>query len=204
LLEFPDTVQYELLKNIIINNTRSTAYDVYTRFKVLITYDVLQNTSGIDKVLDLETIASNDPDQPIGYITNVSAKIYTKGSFIDVPSTYFTTIRAENDILVGFTNTMKGKTEFLIRPPIKKYDDKRLIPRGAVCNTRLKTEIKKHIDKLKDHCSKCKPWVKKDFQLDKFRTSELCKKLKLILLSLEEEARTKGSKTVWLYLFNET
>ena len=203
---------YNLIENIIktcyLSYEKTTALDVYLRFKIILTIKQVLKVPNLSKVISgdtLKDLSQKDDKLPIAYITDISVKLYNGSTFIDLPISYFdySNNRQENDIIIGFTSSTTLKTQFLIRPPIKNYNDKRMVPRGADCLTRVKGDLVKIVNKLESHCKQCKKWLSKNYVMEKLRTNELCKKIKLILLTLEEESRSKDHKLVWLYLFNE-
>lgn len=212
LLSFDALSHYNLIENIIktcyLSYEKTTALDVYLRFKIILTIKQVLKVPNLSKVISgdtLKDLSQKDDKLPIAYITDISVKLYNGSTFIDLPISYFdySNNRQENDIIIGFTSSTTLKTQFLIRPPIKNYNDKRMVPRGADCLTRVKGDLVKIVNKLESHCKQCKKWLSKNYVMEKLRTNELCKKIKLILLTLEEESRSKDHKLVWLYLFNE-
>jgi hypothetical protein len=214
LLEFSSTVQQEYLKKLISDsfagNTsalNSKAIDVYKRFQILITIEDLLKNKDIEKYIDITPYKEKEPQLPVGFIAKNSVILYSgTGTFNPVSlSTIMKaeTPREENEIVVGFASDVGGKIEFMIRPPAKHYDDKRLQPRGAVCRTRLKPTLLQYIEDLQPHLEETNAWKRKRYRIGKNKTSELCMRLKLSLLTLEEDARRKGTNKIWLYLFNE-
>jgi hypothetical protein len=221
LIYQPSKSHYNLIEKIIIesfNNPKSTKYNnyinLYKRFHILITVkDVLSHMKFLKNVLETEyidTLKTKGASTIIGYHCKDTDKIYTGASTNSEKINFMEVIplvsikRIETEPIVGFPAVEHNELVFKIRPPIKKTDDLRKINRGAVCRTRLKQDLIDILKTLQKFLNKSESWKKKNYPVIKERSNELCNKLELALLSLEEDSRNNNKNERWVYLFNDT
>ena len=189
--------------------------DVYKRFKIAVTVgDILRkpkakalfrggHTAGAFR-FGLETM--------VGYVMEDSVSLYNPYSVIDgSPPWYRIPLGAleigrrytENDTVVGWMECKSGTLKFKMRTPLhnlerEKIRDLRLLARGAICETRPRSE---------QECIACQLKAMKKKELIGATAGELCVAIRNRLLILEEKARAgaRGMKKGirWFYLFND-
>lgn len=205
LLKYSSKTQIELLKKAISSQDKvyKNAIDLYSRFKIVFTYGTLAKNK---KAMDLYAGDHRDPKDVIGILYKNSAMIYisSKKEFQELPIKLFIKPRAENKAYVGFTDNLKGNIVFKIREPMKKTTDLRKMERGAVCETRLRDKLMLVIRKLTPFLLKSPAWKAKVVDLSKMKTVNLCHTIRLMLLSLEEDARKSNSDELYLYLLEDS
>ena len=235
LVDYGAAFHYTLIQQLVtstavtIDDTR--VRELYRRFRIAVT------------VADRDS-ASHDTTI-IGYVTPTAVVIYDGTQWNNASHTEFNIGRRhqENDIVVGFVISL-GTTEgtsllettsvearFKIRPPIQKlraaHGDVRNLARGAVCETRTRSELEGYIKQLRDtvlragitpqgarggavaltakldYASKFDRAAQKRYP----SAGEMCDTIRLHLLALEEYARAPATGMTsglrWLYLFND-
>ena len=164
LIDFNSIFHYTLIKKIIefINEDekllselkitkkqKNQIFDLYKRFKIIIT---LKNLN----------IQNTQYKSIIGYITPNIISVYDKQWFnISYSDAKFNINTKENDIVIGFVTDDGINTKFKTRLPLhkikistdKKYDI-RSLAKGAVCETRVREDLNEYVIKLKSCLTK--------------------------------------------------
>jgi hypothetical protein len=109
----------------------------------------------------------------------------------------------ENEVIIGYFETVDGVSKFKLRSPIHKIDvkkitkgsvtttDIRLIERGIVCTTKSKEELLSIISKLGISASK--------FDSNELRVKRLCDRIMQHLVDRELRERVKDTKYKFVY-----
>lgn len=209
LLSFPAKAQVELLESLVRKSALSAeeqrASDVYQRFGILLTGDKIAKNKRAAELLPNDF--PSDGKQPLGFIYKSSVIVWAGGELRHLPAKLFVKTRSENKVVVGFTELMHGGTElvFKIRESVSvKKSDLRKMPRGGVCQTRGKPYLMKVIRRLTPLLADSKAWKGKVVDLSKTKTVNLCTAIRLMLLSLEEDARKTNSDDLFLYLLEDS
>lgn len=193
LVDLPKSFHIELLKKIVEGNVKNNKIiELYKRFKILL----------LDK-----------NESIIGYIDNISSNLYDKSerTWYNKSHEEYNIGRRydENKYLIGYVIEEGGDTKLKLRDPIlsNRYSDLRTVRKGMVCENNIREDlidILSNLRKLNDIKSYA---YKYDQSISKGSTIELCKIIKLYLLSFEEKNRNlaNGMKNSirWLYLFHD-
>lgn len=148
-----------------------------------------------------------DVDGPIGYMTSRVVRTYDPSSeeWIEVNKIALNRqIRyKENEIIIGYFETVDDSAKFKLRSPVQKIDvkkatrgqvtiaDTRLIERGIVCTTKSKTELLSIISKLGISASK--------LDRSEIRIKSLCYIVMRHLIDRELRERSKDTRYKFLY-----
>lgn len=136
---------------------------------------------------------------PVGYSLKKSLKFYHPDrDWFSYPKYGQHHQWKDNSIIVGFDEKTEGgiRTRFRIRKPKikeKKYSDARLVHKGIICTSNLKSYLIKIANRLKVETN-----------IKGLNTSELCKEIKARLMFLELTERAKGTNIKYFYNQFET
>ena len=184
LVSFTANDQYEMLKAVVSGEVESSAViALYRRFKVLLTVKEISKNKKVSEGLSLPS----DPKAVVGIVERTSVLIWTNSEFKSIALKEYTKPREENDFIVGVVDEGQFKLKEI---PKQKSSDLRKQVRGAVCETRPKEMLLRIISQLRPLVEKTKTW--KDIALNKRTTPNLCLTIKMMLLSLEENARAEN------------
>jgi hypothetical protein len=187
LLELPEEFHIELLKRLIenkkpITNDDQRVINMYKRFKIII-----KN----------------------GYLTKLALTVYENNEWKfesfeqhDIGKRY-----DENNFIVGYVVTEDNITKFKLRDPGgAKYSDLRSVKKGMLCENYTRKELMRFLTELRKLNGSNHNYASKlDNSNDKLSIEQLCKLIKLYLLSLEENSRKQSMKKSirWVYLFHD-
>lgn len=185
---------------------------LYRRFRLLLTADDVQNRVASSYRGEVAALAALGEEAPVAVVgaKTVSVLILPQPAesvrWQEFPPSAFGVERRhrENPVCVGFAVEENGAAKFKVRPPIAARGthaapgDRRLLERGAVCETRTRGELMAAIAGLESGVTQRRA-------LAGVPVGELCSKLKKRLLALEEAARASGEADAlrYLYLYNE-
>ena len=193
LITLPDIFHIELLKQIILGKVNNPKIiDLYKRFKILI----FQN------------------DKPIGYLDNTSVNIYNveQNVWENKPHIDYNIGKRydENKYIIGYVVNENNETKLKLREPIStnKYSDLRSVRKGMVCENNIREDLINTVTQLRKINEFTSYASKYDSSITKGSNDNLCKIIKLYLLSFEEKSRnlSNGMKNSsrWIYLFHDT
>lgn len=149
------------------------------------------------------------PATPIGYMSSKVVRLYDlsdgTGQWLEVNKIALNRQiqYKENEIIVGYFETVEDSMKFKLRTPIQKITmhkgksrgiaavDTRLIERGIVCTTKNKGELLHIISQLGISTSKLEP--------SDIRIKKLCEVIKHRLITSELKERQKDSRYKYLY-----
>lgn len=220
--KFQTTFVEEAISAIISGNTAATYIGV---IKLLSDLGVILYLEEVSKYKDVvKQYSSGLPNvpqgAPIGYMRDKSVKLYDKDRWIETSKlslnrqiTY-----KENDIIVGFFESLQEHMKFKLRKPLQQIksmvekdtklrkiarsemtsqsnkdvlSDTRLIERGIVCSTKNKRELLRLVAML--------GISRTDKTTADLRIKSLCDLIRDKLVEKEIKERQKGSKYKYLY-----
>ena len=191
------------------------ALDLYIRFKVLVLGNDIADAPEAKRLWRSAHVSGQTP---VGYVGETSIRLYgasdtqTHDGWYDIPwkALNIGTRYTENDVVVGYVERRGNHLRFKIRPPIHELSaaevrDIRSLARGAVCETRPRSEQESLVLRLKAPVGGRIPKEHKDF--DGFSSSDLCTAVRMKLLALEAASRNRKTGMLdglrWFYLFND-
>ena len=200
------------IKEGAAKDTTSAALAQYTKIlEMMNQFRVLITAAEVRKYRDTAKQYKNgvpDVNGPVGYMTARVVRLYDPSDkrWIEVSKIALNRqIRyKENEIVIGYFETVEDSMKFKLRSPMQKIDvkkavkgktatisDTRLIERGIVCTTKNKRELLSIISKLGISASK--------LEKHELRIKKLCGIVMRHLINRELKERQKDTRYKFLY-----
>jgi len=213
LVDYDADFQYALLARLVTEpGLRGRAFDaargVYAEFGVTVSAGQLRAAAGVGPELARRAASGRAKGAAVGYVTPLAVKVWlpaergAAGGWQNLPLGALGLNprgRAENRLVVGYTEVRGAQLRFKIRKPLRELErskvrDARSLDRGAVCETRPRAAQLALARRLKGGSAG---------ELARLSATGLCRLIRSQLLAEEAAARKRKGGARWFYLFNE-